>query len=67
MGYGFDAVQFSSGIEYRLDEAEQLDMSLTERTTWLFRTTSNTRSRPTGALVGKLQSLRQRKLARGVL
>ena len=37
MGYGSDKMQFSSGIEYRRDNAEQLDLTHTERTAWLFR------------------------------
>jgi flagellar motor protein MotB len=37
IGFGFNELQISSGIEYRNDDAEQPDMSRTERTTWLFR------------------------------
>jgi hypothetical protein len=37
IGYAFDRLQLSSGLEYRFDEAEQLDGSWTERTTWLLR------------------------------
>ena len=53
-GYAFDAFQFSSGIEYRFDETEQLDLSWTERTTWLFRTNVKYQIRPDWRLVGKL-------------
>jgi hypothetical protein len=37
IGYGFDTIQLSSGLEYRYDETEQLDGMWTDRTTWLFR------------------------------
>src|SRR5688572_21272137 len=37
VGYGIDALQLSSAVEYRMDETEQLDASLIERTTWLYR------------------------------
>jgi len=37
MGYGLTKMQFSSAIEYRRDNAEQLDRTHTETTTWLFR------------------------------
>jgi hypothetical protein len=37
VGFGFQDLQISSGIEYRNDDAEQLDLSRSERTTWLFR------------------------------
>ena len=37
LGYGADAMQLSSAIEYRRDDAEQLDTTHTERTAWLFR------------------------------
>ncbi len=37
LGYGTDALQISSGVEYRNDDVEQLDLSRTERKTWLFR------------------------------
>src|SRR4029079_1349946 len=33
MGYGFQAVQLSSGVEYRLDKTEQLNAETSERTT----------------------------------
>ena len=36
-GYGFESLQFSSGIEYRFDETDQSDGSQADRTTWLFR------------------------------
>jgi flagellar motor protein MotB len=54
VGYGFDAVQFSSGIEYRVDDAEQPDLSLTTRTTWLFRNNFKYQLTPAVRLLGKL-------------
>jgi hypothetical protein len=37
VGYGLRSLQLSSGVEYRMDEAEQPDASKAERLTWLFR------------------------------
>jgi len=37
VGYGFTALQLSSGVEYRYDETEQPDLSFNTRKTWLFR------------------------------
>ena len=37
MGYGLDKMQFSSAIEFRRDDAEQLDLTHTEQTVLLFR------------------------------
>jgi flagellar motor protein MotB len=54
LGYGFDAIQVSSGIEYRQDETEQLDTTTTERTTWLFRNNFKYQVTPDWRLVGKL-------------
>jgi hypothetical protein len=54
MGYGFDAVQLSSGIEYRQDKTEQPDLSQHERTTWLFRNSFKYQMTPSSRLLGKL-------------
>ena len=54
VGYGFETVQLSSGIEYRRDEAEQADTSTTERTTWLFRNNFKYQLNPDWRMVGKL-------------
>jgi len=54
VGYGFDAVQFSSGIEYRFDETEQLDLSFDTRETWLFRNNFKYQINPSARLLGKL-------------
>jgi len=54
VGFGFDALQISSGIEYRNDDSEQLDLSRTERTTWLFRNSFKYQLNPGARLLGKL-------------
>ncbi|MGW8369984.1 MAG: OmpA family protein, partial [Gammaproteobacteria bacterium] len=53
-GYGLETLQFSSGIEYRVDEIEQSDLSLTERRTWLFRNNFKYQLTPAFRLLGKL-------------
>ncbi len=54
VGYGVDAIQISSAVEYRLDEAEQLDATVNERTTWLFRNSLRYQLTPDWRLIGKL-------------
>ena len=54
VGYGSDAVQFSSAIEYRNDDVEQLDLGRTERKTWLFKNSFKYQVNPGGRLLGKL-------------
>ena len=54
LGYGFDKMQFSSGIEYRRDDAEQLDQTHTVRTMWLFRNNFKFQLTPDWRVVGKL-------------
>jgi hypothetical protein len=54
VGYGFDALQLSSGIEYRSDETEQFDASVTTRKTWLFRNNFKYQITPDARLLGKL-------------
>ncbi len=53
VGYGFDTLQLSSGIEYRFDETEQLDGSWSDRETWLFRNALKYQMTPDWRLVGK--------------
>ncbi|HEX4973477.1 MAG TPA: OmpA family protein [Steroidobacteraceae bacterium] len=53
MGYGFQAVQLSSAVEYRLDKTEQLDTAMSERTTWLFRNSFKFQLNPDWRIVGK--------------
>ena len=54
VGYGFEAVQFASGIEYRLDDTEQPDATTAERTTWLLRNSLKYQLNPDWRIVGKL-------------
>jgi len=53
VGYAFDSVQLSSGVEYRFDEAEQLDGTWSERQTWLFRNNFRFQMTPDWRLLGK--------------
>ena len=54
VGYGLETVQLSSAIEYRRDDAEQLDTTVTERTVWLFRNNFKFQLTPDWRMVGKL-------------
>jgi flagellar motor protein MotB len=54
IGYGSDALQFSSAVEYRNDDAEQLDLGHTERQTWLFKNSFKYQMNPGARLLGKL-------------
>jgi predicted porin len=54
VGYGFDTVQLSSGIEFRSDETEAPDTTLSTRETWLFRNNFKYQINPASRLIGKL-------------
>jgi hypothetical protein len=54
LGYGRDSLQWSSALEYRRDNSEQLDMTHTERTAWLFRNNFKLALTPDWRLIGKL-------------
>ncbi|HYS03662.1 MAG TPA: OmpA family protein [Candidatus Dormibacteraeota bacterium] len=54
MGYNRDTVQLSSAIEYRQDDAEQLDTSHDARTAWLFRNSFKFQLTPDWRVIGKL-------------
>src|SRR5258708_14962688 len=54
MGYGVSKMQFSSAIEYRRDNAQQLDRTHNEMTTWLFRNNFKLQLTPDWRLIGKL-------------
>jgi len=54
MGYGLAKLQFSSAIEFRRDNAEQLDQTHNEMTTWLFRNNFKLQLTPDWRLLGKL-------------
>ncbi len=53
VGYRFDSVTLSSGIEYRFDETEQPDGAWSDRTTWLFRNNLKFQMTPSWRLLGK--------------
>ena len=53
VGYGTEALQISTGVEYRNDEVEQLDLSRTERKTWLFRNSFKYQVNEGSRLLGK--------------
>ena len=54
VGFGTEALQLSIGIEYRDDEAEQIDALTTKRKTWLYRNTARWQVNPASRLLGKL-------------
>ncbi len=54
VGYRFDRILLSGGVEYRFDETEQPDGSWSERTTWLFRNSFKLQMTPDWRLLGKL-------------
>jgi flagellar motor protein MotB len=54
LGYGLAKLQFSSAIEYRRDNAEQLDRTHNEMTTLLFRNNFKLQLTPDWHLIGKL-------------
>jgi flagellar motor protein MotB len=53
VGYATEQLQLSGGIEYRYDDAEQLDGSWDDRTTWLFRNNLKYQMTPSLRLLGK--------------
>ena len=54
VGYAQDEFQFQSAIEYRRDDAEQLDTTHAERTAWLFRNNFKLLLTPDWRMVAKL-------------
>jgi len=54
LGFNLDKLQISSGVEYRNDDNQQLDLARTERTTWLFRNSFKYQMSPAGRFLGKL-------------
>lgn len=54
LGFVSANLQFTSGIEYRNDDVEQLDLSRNERKTWLFRNSLKYQLGPSGSIIGKL-------------
>jgi flagellar motor protein MotB len=53
VGYGFETVQFTSGMEYRVDKTRQPDQTVSERKTWLYRNTFKYQLTPDWRLLGK--------------
>jgi hypothetical protein len=53
IGYRFDALALSGGVEYRFDETEQPDGTWSDRTTWLFRSNLKYEMTPDWRLLGK--------------
>ncbi|MDJ0938340.1 MAG: OmpA family protein [Woeseiaceae bacterium] len=53
VGYGAEKLQFSSAIEYRNDDAQQPDLTRTERKTWLFRNNVKYQLNPGSRLLGQ--------------
>jgi flagellar motor protein MotB len=53
VGYGFTALQLSTGIEYRTDETEQADLTVTTRESWLWRNNFKYQLSESSRLLGK--------------
>ena len=53
VGYRFEGLNVSSGIEYIFDETEQSDGSKSDRTTWLFRNNLKYQMNEDGRLLAK--------------
>ena len=53
LGLATESWQVSSGVEYRSDDVEQLNLSRSERKTWLFRNNFKYQVNKSGRLVGK--------------
>jgi hypothetical protein len=54
VGFGLNALQVSSGIEYRFDETERPDLALDTRKTWLWRNNFKYQLSDASRLLGKL-------------
>jgi len=54
LSYSTGNLLISSGVEYRSDDVEQPDLSINERTTWLFRNSFKYQLNPGARLLGKL-------------
>jgi len=54
LGFSTGDIQFVSGVEFRNDDVEQLDLSRNERETWLFRNSLKYQMGPSGRIIGKL-------------
>ncbi|MGI9220116.1 MAG: OmpA family protein, partial [Woeseiaceae bacterium] len=54
MGFGSTALQFSSAVEYRDDDVQQINLSNNQRETWLFKNSFKYQMSEGGRLLGKL-------------
>lgn len=54
LGYAFDSVKLASAFEYRVDNQENADLSVSERTTWLTKNSLKFQLNPDWRFVGKL-------------
>ncbi len=52
-GYGFGALKIASALEYRVDDAEQIDTSTARRTTWLVKNSLKYQLSQDWRLIGK--------------
>ncbi len=57
LSYGFDEFHLSSGVEYRDDEVQQLDLTRNDRETWLFRNNFRLQMTPSARVLGKLNHM----------
>jgi hypothetical protein len=53
-GYGFESLKISSAVEYREDNTEQPDTSVTTRTSWLFKNNLKYQLSDSWRVLGKL-------------
>ncbi len=53
VGYGFDRLKVASGLEYRVDNIEQLDTSFSKRTSWLWKNSFKYQLSEDWRLIGK--------------
>jgi len=54
IGFGTEKLQFSSAVEFRNDDVQQLDLGRNERETWLFKNSFKYQVNPGSRLLGKL-------------
>lgn len=53
LGYGFDSVKYAGAVEYRVDETQYPDASLSERTTWLVKNSLKYQINPDWRFIAK--------------
>ncbi len=54
VGYGFETIKLSSAVEYRVDNTQNADLSVSERESWLFKNGLKYQINPEWRFVGKL-------------